>query len=497
MLNLDELSAAERRLWDAAEAGQRVTLLAGGSDEERDPSRGFEWGPERTVRAIVLIELLTSIQLCDGRRPRAVRLELARIDGMLDLEACDLHCPLDLSACFLDQVVQLDQARTRHIALKGCHLPALKADQISAKGSLDLEGAHAAEVTLREARIGGQLILSGARLSNPDGRALVADGAQVEGDIFCRDDFRAEGELRMPGVRVGGQLSLSGAKLSNPKGRALLADGAQIKESMFCRHGFRAEGELRLLGISIERQLDFSEATLVSESGRALCLERATVRHLVLEWDARPVGILDFKDARIAHLDDGWPATRYVARLDGLVYERLTPLEDVVARLDWLSEAMDGYRPQPYEQLATVLRRAGRDDAARAVAIGKERQRRSELNWLGRVANRVLDTTVGYGYRVWQGALWLACVTLVDWGVVAWAKAHRHMVTLSGKGQPVPQFHSLLYALDSVLPVVNLRQKTYWSPTGVAQYWNTLSAVLGWVLVTLILGALTVRLVRD
>lgn len=497
MLDPSDLSAPERQVWDAVETGRRVSLLQGGNEHERDPSRGFEWGPERTIRAVVLVELLTGARLRDGGRARAVRLSLGRIEGVLDLEACDLLCPLELSACFFEQPVQLGQARTRRLALNRCHLRALMADQVFTRGSLELEGIRASEVSLREAHIGGQLRLSGARLTNPNRRALAADGAQVDGDALFRDRFRADGEVRLPGVRVGGQLSLSGASLSNPTGRALLADGAEIKESMFCRSDFHADGEIRMLGIRIARQLDFSGATLVCEqSTRAVDLQRATVGHLALEGDIAPVGILDLKDAHIGHLADSWPTTRYVARLDGLVYEGLTPL-DVTARLDWLSKAVDGYLPQPYEQLALVLRRAGRDDAARRVAIAKERQRRRELNWLGRMVSRILDATVGYGYRVWQGALWLAGLTLVDWGVVAWAKAHRHMITLGDKARPVPQFHSLVYALDSVLPAVDLGQKAYWSPTGVAQYWNTLSVILGWVLVTLILGALTVRLVRD
>jgi hypothetical protein len=243
-----------------------------------------------------------------------------------------------------------------------------------------------------------------------------------------------------------------------------------------------------MLGVTIGRQLDFSGATLVSETGRAIDLQRVKLEELVLRWSSKPLGLVDLKDARIARVDDEWPVSSYVARLDGLLYERLTPLEDLSSRLDWLSKTIDGYAPQPYEQLAAVLRRAGRDDAARQVAIAKERRRRGELNRLGRVVNRLLDITVGYGYRVWQGAVWLTCVALLDWGVVAWAKATNHMTSLSERGRPAPQFHAFLYALDSVIPVISLGQRAYW---------NTLSTVLGWLLVTLILGALTVRLIRD
>lgn len=103
MLILDELSEPEKRVWNAIETGMPVSLLDDGTVEERDPRNGATWGKERTIRAKVLIELLTSTQLPNGRRARAVRLRLARIEGALDLEGLTLLCPLDLGTCFLDQ----------------------------------------------------------------------------------------------------------------------------------------------------------------------------------------------------------------------------------------------------------------------------------------------------------------------------------------------------------------------------------------------------------
>jgi hypothetical protein len=267
---------------------------------------------------------------------------------------------------------------------------------------------------------------------------------------------------------------------------------------MLCETGFQAEGELRLLGASVTGHLSFGDAVLVNPHERSLDLEGVVVGTLVLPTDTAPDGVVDLTDASVTRLIDNWPVTQYSARLGGLTYDSLRPLPtDPAARLRWLVSAADGYLPHPYQQLILALRRAGRDDDARAVAIARERRRREELGIASRGWSLFLGVTVGYGYQAWRGIIWLAAFALAGWPIFAWARAHHHMNALRAPTEPLPQFHAWLYSLDSVLPVVNLGQKDYWSPTGIAQVWHAASVLAGWFLVTLILGALTTRLVRD
>src|SRR5215831_12226173 len=70
---------------------------------------------------------------------------------------------------------------------------------------------------------------------------------------------------------------------------------------------------------------------------------------------------------------DTWPRA---LNLQGFVYDAINVLNVTPKqRLDWLRRQDDGYRPQPYEQLASVYRRAGHARAARTVAIAKQRAR--------------------------------------------------------------------------------------------------------------------------
>ncbi len=64
-------------------------------------------------------------------------------------------------------------------------------------------------------------------------------------------------------------------------------------------------------------------------------------------------------------------------------------------------------------------------------------------------------------------------------------------------GEPQPGFQPLVYALDTLLPVVNLHQQDNWIPRGAAQWWAWTSILAGWVLTTAIVAALTGLLKRD
>jgi hypothetical protein len=180
------------------------------------------------------------------------------------------------------------------------------------------------------------------------------------------------------------------------------------------------------------------------------------------------------------------------------VYDALYEDRPVSARqrLGWLSRNPRGYSPQPYEQLAAVYRRAGRDQDARTVAIARQRARRRTLALPARLWSLLLDGLVGYGYRTWLAGVWLLGFWLGGWAVFDRAHAH-HGLVVAKPGEAHPGFHGAVYALDTLLPVVDLRQQTVWIPRGGVQWWTWFSIVAGWVLTTAVVAALTGLLKRD
>ncbi|SEG76550.1 hypothetical protein SAMN04489712_111177 [Thermomonospora echinospora] len=638
-MTVGEPDECERRIVAAVLAGTPVDLRAGDPGQD-DPAHGAAWDATRTVRAELLVELLTAEP--DDGRPRPVRIRGARITGRLDLEACAIVRPLLLDGCHLEEPVRLDEATAPTIRLPGCHLPGLSAQQLHTTGNLELNDGFTAygTVDLLGARIGGKLSLSGARLSDPGGRALNADRLTAGQGVFGRDGFTADGEVRLLGARIDGRLDLNGARLSNPGGTALQANGisvgdhmlcsdgfraegrlslagarlphldlsgaalsapggqalngyglivdrdllchdgftadgetclagAQVNgrirfdaaalshpggqalqanaitvgQSLFCRDGFTAEGEVHLIGARIGGVCDFEGARLSNPGGRALYAVRlrvdgdllcrngftaegqvqlsgavvggqveltgarlsnpghqaldlgaATAAALLLLPSRPPDGIVNLTDARVGVFEDDlatWPAT---IRLRGFVYDTLAnDGADVRERLRRLSRQPGGYTPRVYDQLASAYRRAGREEAARQVAIAKQWHRRTVLGPAGKLANWLLYLTVGYGYRTRLAAVWLA--GLLAMGTWVFAQAHpRHMTRADPNG---PAFHAAAYTLDVLLPIIDLGQQKAWQPHGAATYWSWALIAAGWVLTTAVVAGLTGVVKRD
>jgi hypothetical protein len=450
-----------------------------------------------------------------------VRLSGAQIGGQLELSGATLtnHQGAALTAdgltvegdMFCRGLTATGEVRlpTAHIggevAFTGATLtnpkgPALIANDVTIGQSLFCDQGFSAtgEIRLSGAKIAGQLAFAGATLTNHQGPALIADGLAVKQNMFCHQGLNVTGETRMLGAHVAGQLDLTDATLTNPGGRALSADQAQVDRGVDCSEKFTATGKVSLIGAHIGGKLNFAGATLTNPGEVALDLEDVNARTLILAPEAPSETTVSLTGAHVGILADTqarWPKTLH---LDGFTYDALQafPEVDAKARLRWLELHPGGYTPQPYEQLIAAYRRVGHDQAARTVAIAKQRRRRTELNWPGRLWNALLAWTVGYGYRTWQALLWLGAFLLAGW-VIFGAAYPTHMTPAKRPPEPTPSFQPAMYSLDTLLPVVDLHQQDYWIPQGLAQWWAWVSILAGWVLTTAVVAALTGILKRD
>lgn len=141
----------DHTLLRAAMAGVLIDLNVDDPDLD-DPAQGASWGADRTIRADVLVELLTSTRAPDNGRLRAVRLRGARITGTFDLRAAEIPCPLMLWNCYIEEPIYLREATAASIRLPGCHLPALIADQLRTTGDLALSDGFTAQGEVRLGR---------------------------------------------------------------------------------------------------------------------------------------------------------------------------------------------------------------------------------------------------------------------------------------------------------------------------------------------------------
>jgi hypothetical protein len=535
-----ELSPAERALWDAFPRGDSVDLSTGHHGED-EPAMSERWGPDRVVRAEVIVALLLGSCDAESGQVAAVRLSGARITGTLNLGHAEVPVPLALTGCSFDEQPHLYWARMQSVHLLKCQMPGLVASGMRVDGHLWLDRSRiAGGVWLDNAHIAGILNLSGVQLSNPGGEALLADRLTVDANVYCDRGFTADGEVRLPGARVGGQLILRGARLSNQKGDALSASRLTVAANMFCDEGFTAHGAVRLRGARVGGYLSLQGATLIhpgrialnagdlavetdvycsegfqargevtfggariggqlsligarlhNPEGRALGCQRMQAAEIDLR-PAEPItGLVDLSYAKVGRLRDDqatWPTG---LQLDGFIYETLNPPLTAKERLQWLRRDTDGYQPQPYERLAASYRSVGLDMEGRSVLLAKQRDRHATMSLPRRIWGLVQDVLVGYGYRPFRAAGWL--ITLLAIGSVVFNL--RPPVKLD-EGQE-PHFNAFLYTLDLLLPVGSLGQESLFAPRGVYLWIADLLVAAGFVLGLTVAAGATRVLSRD
>lgn len=518
MLSYDELTSAERELWDAFPEGRRVDLRTGVPEGDR-VAGGGQWGPRRTVRAAVITALLLGANTTQPEAVACLKLAGARISGRLDLAGAQIAHALWLEDCWFEESVDLLGASTQTLVITGSRVPGIEADSARIEGILDLRGSvveslasspfnHVSSaLLLSDARVTGGLLLNGAEISAPGGWAVAAGGLVMEGGMFCNDGFVARGEVRLLGAQLPGGLFMQGAHLMGPgrRGVALALDNAAASTLDFS-DGFIANGTVGLRGARISDHLTFEGAVLNGPSdGHGPSLVAPLMQAVDFDFTlARsPSGTVDLRGAQVSYLHDSERSWPDVVELDGFVYssikvdeagerrEAVGRRDSVAHRVAWIRRS-PGYSPQPYEQLASWYRKAGHDDDARRVLLAKQRHRRQTLHPAARVWGHLLDATVGYGYRPWLAGVWLLALTVL--GTLSFA-THSPNPVKRGEGAP---FQPLVYTLDLLIPIGGLGQRTawYWSNDSL-QWLAYLLIALGWVLTTVVITGVTRALQKN
>ncbi len=422
---------------------------------------------------------------------------------------------------------------------------ALVADGINVKGSVLLRDDFKAQgaVRLLGATIGGDLDCSrnpkkktkGGEFINPMGKAINADRLNVKGCVFLSKGFKAEGEVRLLGAEIGGNLECDNSEFINPKGKAFCADRLKVKGSVFLDRGFKAKGEVRLLGAEIDGIFNCAEGEFINpwrdelnadgeKWGAALNAEGLRVKRNVFlrdgfkaEGKVSLVGAtindlvytgvispgkaeLDLRSAKIGTLWDeekSWPKKGNLY-LHGLVYDSLDGMapKDFKSRIEWLR--LNGgkeFSPQPYEQLAEVLKRSGHKKDATEVLIAKNKdiaELGTELSITQWLWYKFLGPMIGYGYKplnvFWKGPMgiwffgsilfWLVLGGGLFWtgyygenrimspiNTDVYAKSDEDVSDTNATiNNEYPTFQFITYSIDAFLPLVDLHQSKYWLP---------------------------------
>jgi hypothetical protein len=511
MVVAGDLSDAERRVWNAFPTGRPVEFGTGDAEED-DPAGGDGWGPDRQVRAEVLAALLCGAVGVEPGRAAGVHLQRARVTGKLDLPGATFMHRLRLDKCYVADGIDLPEATTRTLDLRGCQVGAVRLYRATINGTFDLGGAHldgmggpaldaegltvtasmrcdkgfqaTGEIHLTGTSIGGQLSFAGAHLDGMGGPALNASGLTVAASVLCEERFQVDGEIRLIGASIKGSFTLAGAHLDGKGGPALDAGGLTVRRDMFCNEGFQADGNLSLIGASIGGQLVLQGAHLDGCGRPALTAQGLTVAAVMFcDRGFQASGEVRLVAANIGTLIDekeSWPKH---LRLNGLTYGDLTYMP-ARERIEWLKRSA-GYVPQPYEQLAAYYRRLGLDEQARRVLLHKQRQRRRQRPLWARWWGWLQDALAGYGYAPGRALLLLAGAFVAGWVVFS-----THHPAPAGPG-PHPAFNAALYTVDVLIPAPAIAQAGDWYPQGIGLAVAAGLHVLGWLLAITVIAAIT------
>jgi hypothetical protein len=475
---------------------------------------------------------LLSLQLLDCTLPALIGANL-RVTTDVDLSGSRLSGTASLVS---------DLADVEACAL---HLSAAEiGGRLALAGRAKMRFSAHGTVRLESARIEGDLVLDGAQLDGAGMAALDARASTIGGDVRLgmHGDlaFEARGEVSLSAATVTGDVLAFGARLVNPEGRALHCEDMQAESVLLGAAGdraFVAHGRLNFLSATIGGNLSIANARLAPgpdyngrfARGGGVCLNMRQMRvsNALLLGD---VGALDPGDAAprasvpappiagwfmlsaaqlttISADETGWPAPGFL-ELDGATYARVydgVHPADAARRIRWLLLQYPGgiptaerFRPQPFEELARVLRNHGRVEEADAVAVEKIRIRlraKVDTRW-GRVLPRLLLVSSLHGHS--SGRALLSFTIYIALGMLLYGTA------LYGFDQPfVPtesdptpaQYTSLfglletthargcsalqlpLYPLDLALPLVDMGQSSTcrFDPQGGARWlWGLL-----------------------
>ena len=497
---------AEQRVLDATKIGMAYQF------ETESPSiNGAAWGPECTVRSDFVAAFATSSQTNWEITPNGITIIGAKIDGRLNLKHQNILFPLSFDNCFFSDPIELLDTQTKRLTFDNCFIE------------------------------GGEYF------------SIRGDSLYVDGTLSFRNSY-CNGEVRLLGARIDGQLSFIDTSIvcsKKKKGEtdtfSLCAPNMVVdKDIMLVRSRFK--GGVNVVGTDVNGQFACFECSFQNDAGIDFNGERLNVKGNLL-WNGikmPPHASVVFSYASVELLVDNsesWPQSSNSLSLDGFKYRALAgepAPTDAKSRLDWLGRmAKDRYYPQPYEHLAKVLKEMGHTVDARKVLIAKQdreqEERQKERRFISYGWHWLLGKTTSYGYEPWRVFKWM--FFLWAFGAMFFSNAFHYDYMQPSKERVfldtcfVPQpddtcenwipagrrwakdaryipadyteFNSLIYSLDTFLPIVDLHQENYWLP-GLDKPWSWfnraylwLHIVLGWMLTSIGVAGLTGIIKKD
>ncbi len=332
------LLPAEQLLLDACKNGEMAKI---------SNSRPTEKTVDNEIRAEFLRSLILTEK--DSIDPKGIWFTGAYVGGKFDYESCETNLPFRFwSSLFEDEIVIM-RSKIRLLSLIGSEAKeGINANGLKCEDSIWLgEGFNAkGEVNFNSSTIGSNLTCSNGKFENENGKALVCDKAEIGGDVWLDEGFNAKGEVNFNSSTIGSNLTCRGGIFENENGKALVCDKAEIGGSVWLNEGFNTKGKVDFVATQIASSLICAKAQIDGV------------------FDLDSVKVKDLRDDEIFWSHKGLTSIS----IDGFVYGHIHNDFQAEKRKKWLDKILE-FKPQPYKQLAKVLRDMGHTKDANEIMI--------------------------------------------------------------------------------------------------------------------------------
>jgi hypothetical protein len=284
------------------------------------------------------------------------------------------------------------------------------------------------EVNFINLKIGGILDCSDGKFINKNGISLNCNGIKVEGTVFLKNGFLSEGEVNFIASKLA-SLDCSNSEFicGLENNISLICSASIIEGNVFLNNNFRSKGEINFISSQIGNILDCTNGKFINEEGLSLnCFQMTVGGSVFLNDGFINVGTINFYYVQIKYLlsflnlNKGCNLSLLSVKvnelqliekeefgqlyLDGLEYNHISGINlDSKIFLQWLGK-MPEFKPQPYKQLAKVLRNMGHNEDANNIMIKyNDELRKKDFLTCDRLFISILKwiygKTAGYGYK--------------------------------------------------------------------------------------------------
>ncbi|MDN0075070.1 hypothetical protein QU481_09205 [Crenobacter sp. SG2303] len=486
-----------------------------------NPHNAGRWPNTRDLRQRFLETILLHEPYRSAIPRGGVKIRGARFREPINLENAHVTFDLALLKSRFDSDLKLAGFETDHsLSLAGSMIA----------GELSLQSAHIernfitsdaklSSIKLLLLKIDGILLMEMASVTgDADMNAIIAKDAQVVDTQFFKDvkiqeaeiggDFNMQrstviGNFDLTSSQIGDSLLLWQITLRKPAtlhyvsigGNLDLSGSAHLKNSGECKDPECLRSSLNsidLTGAKIGQALRFGSRDRRPphwDPGATLILRNVAARDLQIQ-NENPAQWNPTREPLPDYLDLSGFTYNHLSALDVDPKYTVTENQDVSWWLEhWFKHLCSKPSPvpftlQPYEQLGAVLSNLGQKEKADDILYeGKNCElsvaplSRNTIIWMG--MQKIL---IGYGYRIYYAWAWI--FIFITLGVM--------VLRLSGEGKRNGLPYGVAYTIDTLLPIVHLREAHYKIDlNGWARYYFYLHKVMGYVLASFLIAGLS------